>query len=126
MPLTPCVLNACADWCFCARPNPSCAQDDGGGGGGGDGWNWERTARNVLPNVVFLGMYFLITSYGGDGWGGGFFGGEWRPGGGGWGRKLSFGMAGEGGTRVVEGNQTRGGGGEGGLDEGMLAAAAAT
>lgn len=50
-------------------------QDDGGGGGGGDGWNWERSARNVLPNLVFLGMYFLITSYGGDGWsGGGFFG----------------------------------------------------
>jgi hypothetical protein len=51
-----------------------CLQDDGGGGGGGDGWNWERTARNVLPNLVFLGMYFMITSYGGDGWGGGFFG----------------------------------------------------
>ena len=32
-------------------------------------------ARNVLPNLVFLGMYFFITSYGGDGWGGGgFFG----------------------------------------------------
>jgi hypothetical protein len=28
----------------------------------------------VLPNLVFLGMYFMITSYGGDGWGGGFFG----------------------------------------------------
>lgn len=50
-------------------------QDDGGGGGGG-GWGWERTARNLLPNVVFLGMYFLVTSYGGDGWNGGFFGGE--------------------------------------------------
>jgi hypothetical protein len=49
-------------------------QDDGGGGGGGDGWGWERTARNVLPNLVFLGMYFFITSYGGDGWNGGFFG----------------------------------------------------
>lgn len=50
-------------------------QDDGGGGGGG-GWDWERTARNVLPNVVFLGMYFLVTSHGGDGWNGSFFG-EW-------------------------------------------------
>lgn len=48
-------------------------QDDGGGGGGG-GWNWEHTARNLLPNVVFLSMYFLVTSYGGDGWNGGFFG----------------------------------------------------
>jgi hypothetical protein len=54
----------------------SLLQDDGGGGGGGDGWGWERTARNLLPNAVFLGMYFAITSYGGDGWGGwgGFFG----------------------------------------------------
>lgn len=52
-------------------------QDDGGGGGGGDGWGWERTARNLLPNIVFLGMYFLVTSYGGDGWGGGIFSGEW-------------------------------------------------
>jgi hypothetical protein len=53
----------------------SLLQDDGGGGGG-DGWGWERTARNLLPNAVFLGMYFAITSYGGDGWGGwgGFFG----------------------------------------------------
>lgn len=54
-----------------------CIQDDGGGGGGGDGWGWERTARNLLPNIVFLGMYFLVTSYGGDGWGGGIFSGEW-------------------------------------------------
>ena len=46
-------------------------QDGGGGGGGGDGWNWERTARNLMPNLAFLGMYFMITSYGGDGWGGG-------------------------------------------------------
>lgn len=49
-------------------------QDDGGGGGGGDGWGWERTARNVLPNLVFLGMYFAVTSWGGDGWNGNFFG----------------------------------------------------
>lgn len=48
-------------------------QDDGGGGGG-DGWGWERTARNLLPNLAFLALYFAITSYGGDGWGGGFFG----------------------------------------------------
>lgn len=63
-----CCYHAYRCWCFL------CLQDDGGGGGGG--WNWERTARNLLPNVVFLGMYFLVTSYGGDGWNGGFFGGE--------------------------------------------------
>lgn len=40
---------------------------DDGGGGGGDGWGWERTARNLLPNLAFLGLYFAITSYGGDG-----------------------------------------------------------
>jgi len=51
-------------------------QDDGGGGGGGD-WGWERTVRNLLPNLAFLGLYFAITSYGGDGWGNGPFG-EWR------------------------------------------------
>ncbi|KAF6256205.1 hypothetical protein COO60DRAFT_1702425 [Scenedesmus sp. NREL 46B-D3] len=57
---------------------------DDGGGGGGDGWGWERTARNLLPNIAFLGLYFAITSYGGDGWGGGgFFGGGGGGGGGG-------------------------------------------
>jgi hypothetical protein len=55
---------------------------DDGGGGGGDGWNWERTARNVAPNLFFLGLYFFITSYGGDGWNGGFFGGGGGGGGG--------------------------------------------
>jgi hypothetical protein len=73
---------ACVICTLYARVVPSCnsalgllSQDDGGGGGG-DGWGWERTARNLLPNIVFLGMYFAITSYGGDGWGGwgGFFG----------------------------------------------------
>lgn len=44
------------------------------GDGGGDGWGWERAARNVLPNLAFLGLYFLITAYGGDGWGNGPFG----------------------------------------------------
>jgi hypothetical protein len=67
----------------CWRANAVCVrwalQDGGGGGGGGgDGWNWERTARNLLPNAVFLGMYFMITSYGGDGWGGGNHQGEPR------------------------------------------------
>lgn len=56
---------------------------DDGGGGGGDGWNWERAARNVLPNLAFLGLYFVITSYGGDGWGNGPFGGGGGGGGGG-------------------------------------------
>jgi hypothetical protein len=49
-------------------------QNGGGGGGGGDGWHWERTARNLGVNLVFLGFYFWVTSHGGDGWGGGFFG----------------------------------------------------
>jgi hypothetical protein len=47
---------------------------DGGGGGGGDGWNWERTAKNVAPNLFVLGMYFFVTSYGGDGFKGEWFG----------------------------------------------------
>lgn len=54
-------------------------QDGGGGGGGGDGWGWERTARNLLPNIAFIGLYFLITSKGGDGFGGGFFGEPLKP-----------------------------------------------
>ena len=49
-------------------------QDGGGGGGGGDRWGWERTVRNVAPNLFMLGVYFVVTSYGGDGFGGGFFG----------------------------------------------------
>jgi hypothetical protein len=34
-------------------------QDDGGGGGGGggDGWDWNKTAKNLLPNIAFLGLY---------------------------------------------------------------------
>eukprot|EP00197_Chlamydomonas_leiostraca_P003881 CAMPEP_0202867264 /NCGR_PEP_ID=MMETSP1391-20130828/9052_1 /ASSEMBLY_ACC=CAM_ASM_000867 /TAXON_ID=1034604 /ORGANISM="Chlamydomonas leiostraca, Strain SAG 11-49" /LENGTH=126 /DNA_ID=CAMNT_0049547291 /DNA_START=112 /DNA_END=489 /DNA_ORIENTATION=- len=55
----------------------------GGGGGGGDGWNWERTARNLAPNLAFLGLYFAVTSWGGDGWGSWFGGGDGAGGGGG-------------------------------------------
>lgn len=43
------------------------SQDGGGGGGGGDGWNWERVVLNVAPNLAAAGLYFFITTYGGDG-----------------------------------------------------------
>ncbi|GFR51379.1 hypothetical protein Agub_g13807, partial [Astrephomene gubernaculifera] len=60
-------------------PNlPPIDSNGGGGGGGGDGWGWERTARNVAPNLFVLGLYFFVTGYGGDnfgGWGGGGGGG---------------------------------------------------
>lgn len=47
----------------------------GGGGGGGGGWGWERTARNLAPNLFVMGLYFFVTSYGGDNFGGGGHGG---------------------------------------------------
>ena len=40
-----------------------CLQDGGGGGGGdGDGWGWERTARNVFPNLIFMGIFYICQS----------------------------------------------------------------
>ncbi|GIL67453.1 hypothetical protein Vafri_20833 [Volvox africanus] len=56
-------------------PNLPPVDSNGGGGGGGDGWGWERTARNVAPNLFVLGLYFFLTSYGGDNFGGGDGGG---------------------------------------------------
>ncbi|GLC37126.1 hypothetical protein PLESTB_000983000 [Pleodorina starrii] len=64
-------------------PNLPPVDSNGGGGGGGDGWGWERSARNVAPNLFVLGLYFFITSYGGDNFGGGGGGGGGGDGGGG-------------------------------------------
>ena len=42
------------------------AQD--GGGGGGNNWGSSRLARNLMLNLLGLGIYFLL-----DSGGGGFF-----------------------------------------------------
>eukprot|EP00198_Chlamydomonas_reinhardtii_P004313 XP_001693649.1 predicted protein [Chlamydomonas reinhardtii] len=58
-----------------APPRLPPVDDSGGGGGGGGGWGWERTARNLAPNLFVMGLYFFVTSYGGDNFGGGGHGG---------------------------------------------------
>ncbi|KAI8474732.1 MAG: kinase-like domain-containing protein [Monoraphidium minutum] len=91
---------------------------NGGGGGGGDGWGWEHLARNLLPNAAFLGLYFFITSHGGDGWGNGPFGGDGGGGGGGggggdgWGGDGAGGGGGDGGMLGDDANDEEGRGGE--------------